>query len=130
MALTIYNPIRDVCEAALSVFPDLDCHVSFADFPDGGPRGTTEWAENGDGTAIVQVDVRLPMAGVVEVLAHELAHVAAGLDAEHGPEWQDAFERIRVAYCERIESQDESLDEVVSAMEASSSQCQSSCSPP
>lgn len=36
----------------------------------------------------------IPIAAGVEVLAHELAHVAAPEDQTHGEAWQAAFDRI------------------------------------
>lgn len=34
-----------------------------------------------------------------EILAHELAHVAVGLEHGHDQVWEDAFEAIRTEYC-------------------------------
>lgn len=34
----------------------------------------------------------------VETLAHELAHVAVGIDNEHNATWEEAFEKIFVEY--------------------------------
>jgi len=53
---------------------------------------------------IVSVDVDLPVAGAVDVLAHELAHVAAGFEEDHGPAWEAAFGAIHQRYSERVEA--------------------------
>lgn len=54
---------------------------------------------------LVQIDVSCPVEGAVEVLAHELAHVATGKDCseDHGPEWEGWFARIHTEYCKRVQ---------------------------
>ena len=47
---------------------------------------------------LVEISATLSVMNAVEVLAHELAHVAAGPDAEHGKEWEDAFDAIFEEY--------------------------------
>lgn len=97
MTISIQNPIQIVADAATACFPDIDCDVTFAVFPDDGPYGQTFWPDDGRRT-IVQVAVGIPFEAVIEVLGHELAHVAAGKDAGHGPIWEDAFNRIHTEY--------------------------------
>lgn len=62
-----------------------------------------KWAEtlvlNDDGEILISIDVKAPMHGAVELLAHELAHVACeylGLRSEddHGPHWEECFAAI------------------------------------
>lgn len=95
--ITITNPISMVLDAATACFPDIDCDVEFTVAPEQGPYGQTFWPDDG-GRTRVQVAVGIPFEAVLEVLAHELAHVAAGADAGHGPAWEDAFKRIHVEY--------------------------------
>lgn len=53
----------------------------------------------GDGLPpVVEVSGEIPIAAGVEVLAHELAHVATPEDQMHGDAWQDAFDRIFEEY--------------------------------
>lgn len=42
----------------------------------------------------VEVSSDLKVSDSVEILAHELAHVAVGSNAEHGEEWEKAFVAI------------------------------------
>lgn len=42
----------------------------------------------------VEVSSDLKVSDAVEILAHELAHVAVGSNAEHGEGWEKAFEAI------------------------------------
>lgn len=99
--IDIQNPIEELRLAVLDVFPDIVCVVRFASFPDDGPYGETFFPDDGR-APVVQVAVGIPMEAVIEVMAHELAHVAAGLSAGHGAEWEDAFEKIHLSYNKRM----------------------------
>lgn len=99
--MNVQNPISELEAAARDAFPAIDCDVTFAVFPDDGPYGQTLWPDDG-GRVVVQVAVGIPLEAVVEVMAHELAHVVAGADAEHGQEWEAAFDAIHRAYCRRM----------------------------
>lgn len=101
MSVDVQNPIEELRLAALDAFPDLDCSVQFMAAPDEGPYGETFFPDDGSRPS-VKVAVGIPMEAVIEVMAHELAHVAAGLDADHGDKWEAAFERIHAAYCKRM----------------------------
>ncbi len=46
----------------------------------------------------IHIDPVLPFNSLVETLAHELAHVAAGEDAGHGPVWEEVFGGLFAAY--------------------------------
>ena len=54
--------------------------------------GSTTFGD--DGTTEICVSGNIKVSDAAEVFAHELAHLAAGVNAEHGDEWEDAFERI------------------------------------
>lgn len=59
--------------------------------------GATTFPEDGS-TPVVEVSGEIPIAGGVEVLAHELAHVATPEDQAHGEAWEAAFNRIFEEY--------------------------------
>ena len=46
----------------------------------------------------VEVSSDLKVSDAVEILAHELAHAAIGSSAEHGEEWEKAFDAIITEY--------------------------------
>lgn len=46
---------------------------------------------------VIEIDGQIPVAGALDVLAHELAHVAAGFEVGHGPAWQEAKEALVAA---------------------------------
>ena len=45
-------------------------------------------------TQTVWVSYDVPLSAIPELLAHELAHRVAGYEAEHGQEWQRAFDAL------------------------------------
>lgn len=51
-------------------------------------------------TPVVSISAEAPISAAPELLAHELAHVVAGEDAGHGPEWNAAWEAIFQKYNE------------------------------
>lgn len=54
--------------------------------------GLTDFGE--DGTVFVFVRSDISVENAVEILAHELAHVAVGIDHDHDEEWGAAFDAI------------------------------------
>lgn len=63
---------------------------------EGDTYGVTDFED--DGTVWVAIVTSLPVKDALEIFAHELAHVSAGHEAEHGPEWEKAFDAIETEY--------------------------------
>lgn len=83
------------------LYPDKGCEIYWEPRirgkEDGKPvDGLTEFA--GDGSVAVFVKPSLEVADAVEVLAHELAHVAVGVEHDHDEVWQEAFDKIFEEY--------------------------------
>lgn len=90
-----------VWSAFKKLYPDKDCEVYWEprirNEEDGTPvYGLTDFSE--DGSIAVFVKPSLEVGDAVEVLAHELAHVAAGLEHDHDEVWKEAFDRIFEEY--------------------------------
>ena len=51
---------------------------------------------------VISVSGKLDILDAMEIFAHELAHVAVGIDSEHGAEWEAAFELLHARYMERV----------------------------
>lgn len=67
---------------------------------DGEPAvGLTLFPDDG-GEPVIYVSAELPFYNVVEIVAHEMAHVIAGQDAGHSDEWEKAFSEIHMLYGE------------------------------
>lgn len=101
------SELKTIGEMALN--EDGDAHGSkywepqIRDEEDGKPvYGLTDFAD--DGSVAVFVKPSLEVADAVEVLAHELAHVAVGVEHDHDEVWQEAFDKIFEEY-NRIGSQ-------------------------
>jgi hypothetical protein len=94
------DPFALVWTAFKNLYPEKDCECWFDAVDDpkdvDGHYGWTEW--NDDGTITIAVDIGLALKDAVEIFAHELAHVAAGSDAEHGEAWENAFDAIHAEY--------------------------------
>lgn len=97
------DPFADIWTAFRNLWPDADCTVVWdGDIRDerGEPVcGVTEFVDGG--FPQVAVNPSLEVWDAVEVLAHELAHVAVGIDNQHGEKWEAAFDAIHAEY-ERI----------------------------
>lgn len=65
--------------------------------------GITTFPADENEVPLVEISAELTVQDAVEILAHELAHVAAGIDAGHGEAWEKAFHRIHQEYLDRLE---------------------------
>lgn len=101
----LFDPFRCVMAAVQELYPGLEADIQWVEDlheEDNDPYGRTMIPVN-DLVPRVEIDVRTPVYGAVEVLAHELAHVATPDDMEHGAKWQAAFDAINQRYHEIIE---------------------------
>ena len=95
------DPFALVWEAFKNLYPDKECTCFFDIKEEKTEEGEDIFGETffgDDGNIDVFVDARLSINDAVEVFAHELAHVTVGNGAGHGPEWEDAFEKIFSEY--------------------------------
>ena len=51
-----------------------------------------------DNKVVIYIDPQLSVENAVEILAHELAHVVAGVENEHNKKWEEVFENIHKEY--------------------------------
>ena len=102
MTVTVFfDPIETVIEAFQLLYPDAHAEVCFGQQIQGG-LGATIFPDDG-AIPTVLISGKIPHGRVPEILAHELAHVAAGYGAEHGEEWERAFEAINGGYMRILE---------------------------
>ena len=91
------DPFSLVWKAFKNLYPGKGCEVQWQpgiqddELSEQG-YGFTEFHD--DGSILVVVDANLQVSNAVEVLAHELAHVAVGIENEHGAAWETAFDAI------------------------------------
>jgi hypothetical protein len=59
--------------------------------------GVTVFPDDGSRPQIF-LSLKLPLEGLAEILAHELAHVIIGHEEEHSAEWEKAFSAIHAVH--------------------------------
>lgn len=103
----VFDPFAYVYQAFKNLYPGKECKCLFSDnlTDDNGEKvfGITEFQD--DGSVIVLISLNLSIVDAIEVLAHELAHVAMGVEEEHGQKWKDCFDAIYDEY-DKITSED------------------------
>ena len=97
----INNPFDIVEEAFKNLHPDKSykAYIDTDVRDDKGETafGVTLFQEDGsEPTVFISADLKL--SDSVEIFAHELAHVAAGVDEGHGEMWEHEFEKIFKEY--------------------------------
>ena len=94
------DPFAIVWQAFKELYPDKDCKCYFATPEDcDSMYGLTNFGDE----VTVLVNSTLPIEDAVEILAHELAHVAAGVGHDHDDVWEKTFDDIYDKYNEILE---------------------------
>lgn len=101
-----HNPLSMVIEVANELWPDIEAKINWVSQieppPDGETvYGRTTYPDDG-GAPVIDIVVNLPLEAACEVLAHEIAHVVAGADEDHGPVWEDASDLIHERFIEKV----------------------------
>ena len=95
------DPFALVALAFKNLYPEREYAAYFVpeveDGSGGAACGVATFPEDGS-PPVVEVSGEIPIAAGVEIFAHELAHVAAPEDREHGEAWKAAFDRIFEEY--------------------------------
>ena len=70
----------------------------YPDLEDNGNKvyGVTDFLDNNE--IIIYIDPQLSVENAVEILAHELSHVVAGIENAHNEKWEEVFENIHKEY--------------------------------
>lgn len=95
------DPFAMVHQAFQNLYPGKECEIfwepQIRPQEDGGPAyGLTDFGD--DGRVAVFVSANLIVTDAVEILAHELAHVAVGPEHDHDDDWEAAFGAIFQEY--------------------------------
>lgn len=91
------NPLDMVEEAFQNLYPECryKAYIDLDLKDDDGKEvfGITVFpSDSSEPTILISADLRLRDS--IEILAHELAHVAAGVEAKHSERWEIAFQKI------------------------------------
>ena len=79
---------------------DKPCEVAFDSkefYGEDAGYGVTIFPDDGSAPQVA-IFTEFPIVEQVEVLAHELAHVAVGIEHDHDDVWKDAFDAIFEEY--------------------------------
>lgn len=101
----INNPFETIIGIMKEHYPDAECDIYFGESMTDGKEtfGCTLFPEEtGYHTIVVEVHPSLSLTDATEILAHELAHVAAGVDAEHNEEWEKVFSHIHEEFRKKL----------------------------
>ena len=97
----VNDPFAMVWMAFKKLYPDADCEVWLdhrpEDWIDGDGYGFTEFYVDGS-NPMVFIYAEFQIDQQVEILGHELAHVAVGEEHEHDDVWMAAFTAINEEY--------------------------------
>jgi hypothetical protein len=99
------QPFDLVLQAVNELYPGFDVSISFLPeeefakyVKDSAAYGVTLFEVNLP--PLILINAMTPAMHCVEIIAHEVAHVVAGLRAGHGKKWWKEFENIYEKYCE------------------------------
>lgn len=94
------DPYAIVYHAFKGLYPDKPCEIWWEPDPSDNSDeayGETRFPDDG-GIPVVYVYANYPVNQQVEILAHELAHVAVGSEHDHDEAWETAFDAIQDEY--------------------------------
>ena len=97
------DPFSLVWKAFHNLYPDKKCEIYYDEHEeteetsDSKEYGITLFPDDGS-IPIVSIFAEYPVSILVEILAHELAHVAVGPGHDHDGLWEEAFENIYQEY--------------------------------
>jgi len=102
----INDPFKVVIQAFEELFPNLDAEIQFNPTMDYENKeyGRAIFPDDGS-TPLIEINPKLSVENAIEIIAHELAHIAAGIDSEHNEKWETAFQQIHEKYVYIIESE-------------------------
>jgi hypothetical protein len=99
------DPMAEIIKAAEFLYPSLDVEIyvgAFDEEESDAPLGRTVWPDDGS-PVYITISLDCPLCAMPEIMAHEIAHVVAGIDAEHGDAWEAEFSRIHEQYGKQME---------------------------
>ncbi|MGG1157490.1 hypothetical protein ABE237_00730 [Brevibacillus formosus] len=102
MLRIINNPFYFIIRAFEELYPDKTrVVIQFVDMEhidkesiDETGYGLTFFPDEENEPVHVYVDIKLQVKDAAEILAHELAHVAVGAEADHNELWEKSFDDI------------------------------------
>lgn len=100
MSVEFNNPITFLINVFEDLYPGVDCKVHIVQ----GQKkclGDTWFPDDGS-TPVIQIGAEKTIPQMLDIMAHELAHVVVGPDSKHGPEWTAVYEELFLKYNEKF----------------------------
>lgn len=100
----INNPFEKVIQAVKELYSDTEAVIQFNPNLRGSEYrecGCTTFPED-NSIPIIDISTNIPFEAMIEILAHELAHVVVGKEAGHKKEWEAVFDKIQEKYIELV----------------------------
>ena len=90
------TPLDDVIKCAEKVYGQISCTIEIVPIEEEKTYGCTTFCD--DGEIVVTLNAAIPYMYLLEILAHELAHVIAGKGHDHDETWEKIFDNIHKEY--------------------------------
>ncbi len=106
MITLINDPIAEIIAIVERLYPDTEADIQIVSEQE--TPGEVVFPED-ETTPLISVYGRIPYEAVLEIIAHELAHVVAGYgneEDEHGPLWEAVFDGIHREYMREQQEKD------------------------
>jgi hypothetical protein len=95
MTVNFDDPIKKIIKIFEKMHPNKDVDIIFVYYMEKGCYASTTFSESLERTLIqISATNEITWEGMVEIFAHELAHVGAGASAGHGEKWIKEFEEL------------------------------------
>lgn len=102
----LFDPVSLILTVANKLYPGHDVEIYVVDeLPqdESSPvYGMTSFPET-SGVPVIGISAELPLSSTMEVIAHEIAHVVAGKDADHDEQWEEVFLSLHAEYMRQLE---------------------------
>ena len=111
MLKILNDPIPTLLQVIEELYPGTEAQIQYDPTikPDEQECGYASYSDELQ-SFVISVSTEVPVYGVIEIIAHEAAHVIAGLEEEHGEKWERIFGEIHEAYCAKVVAEAESCD--------------------
>ncbi|HEX2959096.1 MAG TPA: hypothetical protein VHO70_19830 [Chitinispirillaceae bacterium] len=88
-------------EVVKKMYGNINAEVQFAPI-EGEEAGCTSFPDDG-GVPLITVNACIPFIATIEIIAHEIAHIIAGVENEHNEKWEKVFSDIHEQYYQAIQ---------------------------
>jgi hypothetical protein len=89
------DPVKLIFQAAEELFPDIEFDIQYDDtmVMEKNEFGCTTFSEDAL-KPLIEINPGLTVMEQLEIIAHEIAHVKAGVGAEHNEVWEQHFQEM------------------------------------